>query len=196
LLSREALVNGLFRRGVSRYQESPITGTPRPSRMHLPDISTSTCIHLADPGQTARLGVALAPLLGAGDTVLLRGELGAGKSALARAVIGAALGDAEAEIPSPSYTLVNIYQTARGRIWHADLYRLSGEAEELEELGLDEAMGTELVLVEWPERLGAGLPERRLDIALSAPDAGGRDAAITLYGPGWDALAAVLEAWK
>ena len=164
--------------------------------MHLPDLPKSACIHLADEEQTARLGAALAPLLDPGDTVLLRGELGAGKSALARAVIGAALGEPDAEIPSPSYTLVNIYQTARGTIWHTDLYRLSGEAEELEELGLGEAMGTELVLVEWPERLGTALPQRRLDIALSAPEAGGRDAVITMHGPGWDALAAVLEAWE
>ena len=105
-------------------------------------------------------------MLGAGDTVLLRGELGAGKSALARAVIGAALGDAEAEIPSPSYTLVNIYQTARGAIWHADLYRLSGEVEELEELGLDEAMGTELVLIEWPERGSGYLPNPDIEIQI------------------------------
>ena len=164
--------------------------------MPLPDCPISTCFHLVDEEQTARLGAALAPLLGPGDTVLLQGQLGAGKSALARAVIGAALGEPDAEIPSPSYTLVNIYQTVRGPIWHADLYRLSGDAEELEELGLSEAMGTELVLVEWPERLGAALPKRRLEIALSAPQAGGRDAAITLHGPGWDALTTVLEAWE
>jgi tRNA threonylcarbamoyl adenosine modification protein YjeE len=153
-------------------------------------------IHLADERQTARLGAAMAPLLGPGDTVLLRGDLGAGKSALARAVIGAALGDPEAEIPSPSYTLINIYETARGAIWHADLYRLSGEAEELEQLGLDEAIGTALVLVEWPERLGLTLPERRLEIALSAPLEGGRDAAISLHGHGWDGLAAFLGEWS
>ena len=121
-------------------------------------------IHLADERQTARLGAALAPVLGPGDTVLLRGDLGAGKSALARAVIAAALGDPEAEIPSPSYTLINIYETARGPVWHADLYRLSGEAEEMEQLGLDEAMGTALVFVEWPERLGMDLPQRRLEL--------------------------------
>ncbi len=154
-------------------------------------------LHLADERQTARLGAALAPLLGPGDTVLLRGELGAGKSALARAVIGAALGDAKAEIPSPSYTLVNIYETARGPVWHADLYRLTGAAEELEELGLVETMGgAALVLVEWPERLGPALPARRLEIALTAPRAGGRDAAITLDGPGWDAVASLLEGWR
>ena len=152
--------------------------------------------HLADGRHTARLGAALARRLAPGDTVLLRGELGAGKSALARAVIGAALGDAGAEIPSPSYTLVNIYQTALGPVWHADLYRLTGAAEELEELGLVETFGAALVLVEWPERLGAARPARRLDIALSAPRGGGRDVAITLDGPGWDKVAGLLEGWR
>jgi tRNA threonylcarbamoyladenosine biosynthesis protein TsaE len=160
-----------------------------------PDLPRQFGIHLADERQTARLGAALAPLLGPGDTVLLRGGLGTGKSALARAVIGAALGDREAEIPSPSYTLVNIYETARGPIWHADLYRLSGEAEELEQLGLDDAIGVALVFVEWPERLGTALPERRLEIALSAPQGGGRDAAITLHGTGWGPVATLLGAW-
>jgi len=160
------------------------------------DHSTHFDIHLAGERQTARLGTTLAPLLRPGDTVLLRGGLGAGKSALARAVIAAALGDPRADIPSPSYTLVNIFETAQGPIWHVDLYRLSGAAEELEELGLIEAIGTALVLVEWPERLGAALPERRLDIELSSPRAGGRDTSIALHGPGWDAVAAVLEGWK
>ncbi len=153
-------------------------------------------LHLADEQRTARLGAALARLLEPGDTVLLRGDLGAGKSALARAVIGGALGDAGAEIPSPSYTLVNIYQTAHGPVWHADLYRLTGAAVELEELGLDDAMGAALVLVEWPERLGPALPARRLDIALTAPRGGGRDAAVTPHGPRWDAVAGLLEAWR
>ncbi|HUS54656.1 MAG TPA: tRNA (adenosine(37)-N6)-threonylcarbamoyltransferase complex ATPase subunit type 1 TsaE [Thermohalobaculum sp.] len=163
--------------------------------MLLQNLSKRFNVHLADGCQTDRLGAALAPVLEPGDTVLLRGGLGAGKSALARAVIRAALGDPVAEIPSPSYTLINIYETVRGAIWHADLYRLSGEAEELEQLGLDEAIGTALVLVEWPERLGMALPERRLEIALSAPDAGGRDAAIWLHGDGWDGVAAFLGAW-
>jgi tRNA threonylcarbamoyladenosine biosynthesis protein TsaE len=161
-----------------------------------PDDTRRFELHLADERQTERLGAALARLLGPGDTVLLRGELGAGKSALARAVIGAALGDAGADIPSPSYTLVNIYETAHGPVWHADLYRLTGAAVELEELGLDDAMGAALVLVEWPERLGPALPARRLDIALTAPRMGGRDAAITLNGPGWDAFAGLLEGWR
>ena len=161
-----------------------------------PDRPRHLEIDLADERRTARLGAALAPLLGPGDTVLLRGELGAGKSALARAVIAAMLTDPQAEIPSPSYTLVNIYRTARGPVWHADLYRLSGAAEEIEELGLAEAVGDALVLVEWPERLGTALPERRLDVALTAPPAGGRVAKITLHGSGWSAVVDLLEGWR
>ncbi|HUF88182.1 MAG TPA: tRNA (adenosine(37)-N6)-threonylcarbamoyltransferase complex ATPase subunit type 1 TsaE [Thermohalobaculum sp.] len=158
----------------------------------------SRALHLADPGATARLGTALAPCLGPGDSVLLAGPLGAGKSALARAVIAARIGDPDAEVPSPSYTLVNVYATPRGPVWHADLYRLAGAADELEELGLAEAMagGAALVLVEWPERLGAALPDRRLELALSAPAGGGRDAVVTLHGPGWQRLAALLEGWR
>ena len=162
-------------------------------------------LHLADEAATARFGAALARRLRPGDTALLSGPLGAGKSALARAVIAALLGEPEAEIPSPSYTLVNVYETPRGQVWHADLYRLGGDAEEIEELGLPEAMGDggaergaeagPLVLVEWPERLGEALPERRVEIALSVSEGDGRDAAITLHGPGWEAVAEMLERW-
>jgi len=156
----------------------------------------SYAIRLEDAQATARLGAALAAVLGPGDTVLLSGPLGAGKSALARAVIGTLLGDPEAEIPSPSYTLVNVYETPAVQVWHADLYRLAGAAEEMEELGLGEAMGEALVLVEWPERLGTALPIRHLAVALSAPRGGGREARISLAGAGWERVASVLEGWR
>jgi tRNA threonylcarbamoyladenosine biosynthesis protein TsaE len=149
---------------------------------------------------TARLGAALATVLRPGDTVLLIGQLGAGKSALARAVIATLLENPGAEIPSPSYTLVNVYDTAIGQVWHADLYRLSGEAGEIEELGLDEAIGTAgssaLVLIEWPERLGEALPARRIEVRLSLRGGtAGRDARVELVGPDWDAVAAMLADW-
>jgi tRNA threonylcarbamoyladenosine biosynthesis protein TsaE len=172
--------------------------------MPTPDRPRSFLLRLDDEAATARLGAALAGVLHPGDAVLLSGALGAGKSALARAVIGALLGDPGAEIPSPSYTLVNVYETPRGPVWHADLYRLSGDAAEIGELGLDEAMdpsaegaaGGALVLVEWPERLGGALPARRLEIRLSSrAGAEGRDAMLTLAGPGWEAAAAMLAAW-
>ncbi|HSF94253.1 MAG TPA: tRNA (adenosine(37)-N6)-threonylcarbamoyltransferase complex ATPase subunit type 1 TsaE [Thermohalobaculum sp.] len=155
-----------------------------------------TALALPSERDTARFGAALAALLAPGDTVLLRGPLGAGKSVLARAVIRALMDDPEAEIPSPSYTLVNIYETPRGAVWHADLYRLSGEVDEIEELGLGEAMGTALVLVEWPERLGAALPARRIEVQMTAgtrPDE--RHAEVMLVGPDWEAVARMLAKW-
>lgn len=164
------------------------------------DRPRSFLLRLDDEAATARLGSALARVLRPGDMVLLIGALGAGKSALARSVIGALLGDPDAEIPSPSYTLINIYETPGGPVWHADLYRLSGDASEIAELGLDEAMTAPangpLVLVEWPERLGGALPARRIEIRLSArAGSEGRDAVLTLVGSGWEAAVALLSAW-
>ncbi|MEM6355295.1 MAG: tRNA (adenosine(37)-N6)-threonylcarbamoyltransferase complex ATPase subunit type 1 TsaE [Pseudomonadota bacterium] len=124
---------------------------------------------LPDEAATRALGRALAQTLGRGDAVLLSGTLGAGKSALARATIRARLGDPAAEVPSPSYTLVNVYAPERGpEIWHADLYRLD-DGSEIAELGLEEAFIAAITIVEWPDRLPEP-PVRRLEIALAHPD--------------------------
>lgn len=140
-------------------------------------------IRAATPDETNAVGRALAAALRPGDLVALHGPLGAGKSHLARAVIRARLGDPGAEVPSPSYTLVNIYRTEVGEIWHADLYRT--DPEELVEIGLADAPPDAIVLVEWAERW-PGLPARRLDMALAyAPD-GGRDLTVTAEGAGWE----------
>jgi tRNA threonylcarbamoyladenosine biosynthesis protein TsaE len=152
---------------------------------------------LPEAEATARLGRALAPRLAAGDLVALTGELGAGKSALARAVIGArlaALGRAE-DIPSPSYTLAQVYDLGEVDIWHADLYRL-GAVEEIAELGLEEAFEKAICLVEWADRLGAALPPRRLDVALAFSPAGpdARLVSVAAHGPDWDWVAAALAA--
>ena len=124
---------------------------------------------LPAPEDTDRIGAALAAHLAPGDAVLLHGDLGAGKSALARACIRALLaedGRAEDDIPSPSLTLVQVYDCARAEVWHVDLYRLAGE-DGCVELGLVDALDDAICLVEWPDRLGALTPARRLDIALS-----------------------------
>ena len=155
---------------------------------------TDLTLHLADPAATDRLAHALVPHLGPGDTLTLAGGLGAGKSHFARALIAgrlAASGRAE-PIPSPSYTLVQVYDLDGVQLWHADLYRLAG-AEELVELGLDEAFASAICLVEWPDRLGPSLPARRLAITLDfdeeAEDA--RRATILPFGD-WPWLAGAL----
>ncbi len=111
---------------------------------------------LTTPEDTTALAGALAPLLARGDTVLLDGPLGAGKSHFARGIIAPLLLEPE-DIPSPTFTLVQTYDTGSGPLWHADLYRITGP-EEAEELGLAEAFETAICLVEWPERLGPLAP--------------------------------------
>jgi tRNA threonylcarbamoyladenosine biosynthesis protein TsaE len=130
-------------------------------------------LFLPSDSDTTRLGRALARRLGAGDTVLLEGPVGAGKTHLARAVILALLASEE-DVPSPTYTLVQTYDGPGYEIWHADLYRLA-DSGELAELGLTDAMGAALVLIEWPDRLPPEMvPPGALRIALSAEGEGRR----------------------
>jgi tRNA threonylcarbamoyladenosine biosynthesis protein TsaE len=114
---------------------------------------------------TTRLGRWLARLLVPGDTLLLSGPVGAGKTHLARALIRAATGS-DQDVPSPSFTLVQTYEAPGAEVWHADLYRLS-QPDEVIELGLDEAFGRAICLVEWPDRLGPLTPPGALHLALS-----------------------------
>lgn len=130
---------------------------------------------------TTRLAAVLATRLRPGDSVLLAGPIGAGKSALARALIRARLGDPRAEVPSPSFTLVQTYGEGEDEVWHADLHRLSGPNEVLE-LGLDEAMGRAICLIEWPDRLGTLAPASALRIDL-APTQEAESRCATLSGP-------------
>jgi tRNA threonylcarbamoyladenosine biosynthesis protein TsaE len=116
--------------------------------------------------ETARFAASLAPQLRQGDTLLLHGNLGTGKTVFARALIRALSGDETLEVPSPTFTLVQTYDTPLGALWHFDLYRLE-KGEEIYELGWEEALSGGLMLVEWPERLGGLVPPSRLDIHLS-----------------------------
>jgi tRNA threonylcarbamoyladenosine biosynthesis protein TsaE len=140
----------------------------------------AAALPLATEDDTAAFAARLAARVRPGDTLLLEGTLGAGKTALARALIRARLGDRGLDVPSPSYTLVQTYGEGADEIWHADLYRLGGPAE-LDELGLAEAFGRVLVLVEWPDRLGSLAPRDALRLTLGhAPDDGRR---LALAGP-------------
>lgn len=102
----------------------------------------------------------------------LWGGLGAGKTTFARGAISAWMG-APTEAPSPTFTLVQTYDGARGELWHLDLYRLKGP-EQAFELGLEDALVSAACLIEWPERLEALLPKDRLDVRLSPEGAGRR----------------------
>jgi len=112
---------------------------------------------------TARIAGQIAPQLRAGDVICLHGTLGMGKSVFARALIRALSGDDMLDVPSPTFTLVQSYDTPRGTLHHYDLYRIEND-EEILELGWDDALADGITLVEWPDRLGAFLPARRTDI--------------------------------
>lgn len=134
---------------------------------------------LPDAAATLALGRRLGEILAPGDVVCLFGDLGAGKTTLSRGAIAAWTGAAE-EAPSPTYTLVQTYDGARGELWHVDLYRLK-QPDDAWELGLEEAFAYAACLIEWPERLGGRLPRDRLDIAL-APAGEGRTAKLNAHG--------------
>lgn len=119
---------------------------------------------LPDLAATERLAGRVAAAARAGDAILLSGPLGAGKSAFARAFLRAASGDPALEVPSPSFTLVQTYETRRGPVHHFDLWRLDGPGA-LDELGWDDAR-EDIVLVEWPDRLGPLAPEDALRLSL------------------------------
>lgn len=128
---------------------------------------------LPDEAATERLGGALADRLRPRDVVALEGGLGVGKTTLARAILRAASGDPGLIVPSPTFTLVEVYDTPRGAFWHFDLYRLEAP-EQVFELGWEEARADGIALVEWAERLGTLLPADRLTVTLAIEGQGRR----------------------
>jgi tRNA threonylcarbamoyl adenosine modification protein YjeE len=135
-------------------------------------------IALADQSATEALGAKIAALLKPGDTVALAGDLGAGKTTLARSILHT-LGVTE-RVPSPTFTLVQHYETAKLPVEHFDLYRIEAESE-IDELGLEDALATGAALIEWPERARSRLPVDALCIRLEIQTEIGRRA--TISGP-------------
>lgn len=126
-----------------------------------------------------------------GDVIALYGSLGAGKTVFSRAFIRS-LSDENEEVPSPTFTLVQTYdvQSAGGEetaVWHFDLYRLK-EAEEIYELGFEEALSSGISLIEWPERAGRLLPRSRLEIKIDPLPQSPDERRISLHpcGPQWE----------
>ena len=138
-------------------------------------------VSLPDLAATERLAARLAGIVRPGMAVLLEGPLGAGKSAFCRALLRSLADDPGLDVPSPTFTLVQSYDTARGAVHHLDLWRLAGP-EGLDELGWDDML-RDIVLVEWPDRLGPHVPERAIGVRLSIVDEDARVAELT----GWTA---------
>lgn len=141
---------------------------------------------LPSEAATRRLGVALSRLVAPGDLLLLRGDLGAGKTALARALVQSHLAahGLSDDVPSPSFTLVQTYESPALLVTHVDLYRVE-DPSELRELGLAEAVDEGVVIVEWPERAEREmerLSRDRLDIALTLVREGMRHARLEGFG--------------
>jgi tRNA threonylcarbamoyl adenosine modification protein YjeE len=135
-------------------------------------------VALPDMTATEALGTRIAAGLAVGDAVALEGDLGAGKTTLARAILRA-LGVRE-DVPSPTFTLVQLYETPQLTVRHFDLYRIESP-DEIEELGLKDALAEGAALIEWPERARERLPVDMLHVALSATGVDSRNA--LLHGP-------------
>jgi tRNA threonylcarbamoyladenosine biosynthesis protein TsaE len=144
--------------------------------------------------ETRQLATKVAALLDGGDVLLMQGDLGAGKTTFVQG-LAEGLG-IPVHVTSPTFTLIQEYRGGRLPLFHFDLYRLSGP-EEVFELGffdyLDQAG---VVVVEWPERLGALAPKERLDIKFTAVGDDARQITLTARGPQYADLMNALETAK
>lgn len=144
--------------------------------------------HAASPDDTRDLAQCIGARLVPGDVLLLSGEIGAGKTHFARGLIQSLLRVPE-DVPSPTFTLVQQYETHAGDLWHADLYRLH-DPDHCVELGLTDAFDTAICLIEWPDRLGDLTPHNALSIAFAPSDAGddARDLTLSWTTPRWTGI--------
>jgi len=141
-------------------------------------------IDLPNEEASVVLAARLAEWLKPGDLVTLSGGLGVGKTMFARALIRRLTGDPDLEAPSPTFTLMQVYEGPSCPIVHADFYRIK-HADELVNLGWEEAIEDAIVLVEWPQRALEALGANRLDVAFElAPDLGAEARRVTLTGFG------------
>lgn len=140
-----------------------------------------TELDLPDQPATEALAVRLAALSGAGDVIALHGEMGMGKSVFARAFLRALAEDPSLEVPSPTFSLVQIYDLTKATVAHFDLWRLDGP-DALFELGWDEVQEG-IMLIEWPERAGDELPCHALHLTL-------------MPGEGEEGRRVMLEGWS
>lgn len=149
-------------------------------------------ISLSSPEETNLLAQRMSLLFRAGDTVLLEGPIGSGKSFFCRSIIQSILTIPE-DIPSPTFTLVQTYESPSFPIWHCDLYRLT-HPDEAWELGLEQAFESALCLVEWPDRLAGQEPIDALRLSFSPQEDEARLLTIEFNSARWSTLSEVLNA--
>ncbi len=140
--------------------------------------------------QVSHLASSFARLLKAADTLLLLGDIGSGKTFFARKVIQRMMlnqGVSVEEVPSPTFTIVQVYDLIIPTVWHFDLYRLSS-FEEIIELGLEDAFDSGISLIEWPDQMGPYIPKRNISIAFhqGKADFDSRTIVIEFHGTGWE----------
>ena len=139
-------------------------------------------VDLPDEAATAAFAARISALAEIGDVIALKGDLGAGKTTFARAFIRARGGTEE--VPSPTFTLVQVYELGSAAIWHFDLYRLKSP-DEAWELGIEDAFSDGISLIEWPEQLGPLLPRYRLEITFLFADRPEARRAVIAAGGDW-----------
>jgi tRNA threonylcarbamoyladenosine biosynthesis protein TsaE len=149
-------------------------------------------VDLPDEAATAAFAARISALAAPGDIIALKGDLGAGKTTFARGFIRARGGTEE--VPSPTFTLVQIYELGSAAVWHFDLYRLKSP-EEAWELGIEDAFAEGVSLIEWPERLGPVLPRRRLEIEFLFGERPEERRAVLDAGDGWQERLAGIAAY-
>ncbi|WP_299983576.1 tRNA (adenosine(37)-N6)-threonylcarbamoyltransferase complex ATPase subunit type 1 TsaE [uncultured Ruegeria sp.] len=156
-------------------------------------MNTPLKLTLNSPQVTADTAARMSSALQPGDTILLEGTIGSGKTHFARALIQSVLAAPE-DVPSPTFTLVQVYETRIGEVWHSDLYRLNS-VEEIEELGLTEAFDTSICLMEWPDKLGPLTPESALLIRFvtDPDDQDTRHLALSWSDPKWNAKLEIIQ---
>jgi len=127
-------------------------------------------IQINTQAETEEIARKLAHCAELGDVIALHGDLGIGKSVFSRSFIRA-LTSPDEEVPSPTFTLVQIYEAGMGELYHFDMYRLE-QPDDCLELGIEEAFSEGVSLIEWPSKMGSYLPWDCLNIEITHGDHG------------------------